>query len=201
MTSVAAVILAGGKGERLGGVNKALLEIGGRRLLDRARGAVAGCTPILLSVGATPIDADGLRSIPDLPGDHGGPLAGVAAAVEALRGTGVEALLSLAVDTPFFPHDFRARALPLLERVDAVIGCYGDQDYPTNGLWRVAAIRSLPDELRTGSAPHSLKRLAANLGAVRLDYRRLVDEDPFANANTPQDIENLELRARRDPAG
>ena len=44
MTRVAAVILAGGKGERLGGVNKALLTIGGERFIDRAMGAIDGCS-------------------------------------------------------------------------------------------------------------------------------------------------------------
>ena len=31
--------------------------------------------------------------------------------------------------------------MPLIEGADAVIGCFGTQDYPTNVLWRLGAIR------------------------------------------------------------
>ena len=60
------------------------------------------------------------------------------------------------------------------------------QDYPTNAVWRLDAIAGLPAAVRAGTAPRSLKRLAEGLGAVRLDYRPLMDSDPFRNANTPQ---------------
>ena len=115
---VAAVILAGGKGERLGGANKALLEIDGRILLERAREAVVGCEPLLLSIGGNDLSADGMHSLPDLQADHAGPLAGVSAAVDAVVGSDVDALLSLAVDTPFFPPELLARALALLGQAD-----------------------------------------------------------------------------------
>lgn len=194
---VAAVILAGGKGERLGGANKALLEIGGRRLIERALGAVAGCDPILVAVGASGFVPPAGRAIRDLPTTDAGPLAGVAAAIDALAGIQADWLLSLAVDTPFFPTDFLVRAAILASESDCVMGCYGTQDYPTNALWRLAAVRSVPDHLRTGTAPHSLKRLAAGLRTARLDYAALQDDDPFLNANTPQDLTNLTLRATR----
>jgi len=48
-TRIAAVILAGGRGERLGGVNKALIDFGGEALIDRALRVVAGCDPVLVA--------------------------------------------------------------------------------------------------------------------------------------------------------
>jgi molybdopterin-guanine dinucleotide biosynthesis protein A len=196
VSRVAAVILAGGRAERLGGINKALIEIGGRSLLDRARDAVAECEPVLLAVGPNGFTADGMTAIPDLAADYAGPLAGIAAAVEALRDSDVEWLFSLAVDTPFFPADFVASALPLGAAADVVIGCFGPQDYPTNALWRLAAIGDLPQAVRDGIAAHSLKRLAASLKSVRLDYARTSPDDPFRNANTPEDLAFLRGRAR-----
>lgn len=186
---IAAVILAGGRGERLGGVNKALIEIGGRRLIDLAVEAAAGCDPVLVAVGrdgyAVP---GGTQPILDLDGDYGGPLAGVASAVQHLSGSGVDALLSLAVDTPLFPRDFLDRVKPLLGSAAVVVGAYGPQDYPTNALWRLDAIHNLALDVAAGTAPRSLKRLAATLGAVRLDYAEIVPSDPFRNANTPEDL-------------
>lgn len=189
---IAAVILAGGKGERLGGVNKALLEIGGRSFIDRATGAARGCEPILVAVGRRSFDVpSGATAIPDLESDYAGPLAGVAAAVGHLRPATADALFSIAVDTPLFPADFLSRALPLLDDADVVIGAYGVQDYPTNALWRLDSIAELAEEVRSGTAPRSLKRLAERLRARRLDYAELVADDPFRNANTPEDLELL----------
>jgi len=195
VSSTAAVILAGGRAERLGGVNKALLEIGGKTMIDRALAVVVGCAPVLLSVGTRrDFVVPSVTPVLDLDANYGGPLAGVAAAVAALRGEDIELLLTVAVDTPFFPADFLERARSALATGPAVIASYDGQDYPTNGLWRLDAIRGLPGDVIAGTAPHSLKRLAAGIGAVQLDYSGLAAEDPFANANTPEDLEALRRR-------
>jgi len=193
-TRIAAVILAGGRGERLGGTNKALIEFAGDRLIDRALRVVAACDPVLVAVGPTGLVPPAGRPIADLPSDYAGPLAGVAAAVDALRAAEADWMLTMAVDTPFFPADFLARALTHAQAADCVIGCFGAQDYPTNALWRLDAIRSLPDQVRAGTAPHSLRRLAAAVRTSRVDYSGTDAVDPFLNANTPEDLRNLALR-------
>jgi molybdopterin-guanine dinucleotide biosynthesis protein A len=201
MSRTAAVILAGGRGERLGGSNKAMLEIGGSRLIDRVRRALAMCDPVLVAAGSVPVALDGALTVSDPEGDYAGPLAGVAAAVAALAGAAPGWLLSVAVDTPFFPADFLGRARALSDHVDVVVGCFGEQDYPTNALWRLETIATLPADVRNGVAPHSLRRLAAGLRSARLDYASVASEDPFANANTPEDLVNLRLRADRMARG
>jgi molybdopterin-guanine dinucleotide biosynthesis protein A len=201
VTRIAAVILAGGRGERLGGVNKAMLEIGGRRLVDWALGAAHGCDPVVLAVGQLDFEVAGTLRVRDLLTDYGGPLAGVAAAVDHLIDDPPDLLLSLAVDTPFFPADFIDRATPLLAAAQAVVASYAGQDYPTNVLWRFEALSNLPILVRSGTAPHSLKRLAADLGAARLDYVTLAANDPFMNANTPEDLAILRARAAANLSG
>jgi len=201
-----AVILAGGKGERLGGVIKANLEIGGLRLLARATQAVSGSASSILVAhgGLDPALMDLTEQhvpIPDLASDYAGPLAGVAAAVAWCVGqpSPPAYLVSLAVDTPFFPHDFVARALAAIgTTTPAVIARYGTQDYPTNALWRLASISALPARVADGTAPHSLKRLGAELGAIHLDWPPDENGDPFANANTPTDLQALKARAERE---
>ena len=185
---ISAVILAGGKAQRLGGVNKALLQFGPARFIDRAMAAVARCEPVLVAVGQSSFELPGRAvAVFDLAAPYAGPLAGLAAAVSTL-GRDVDALLSLAVDTPLFPHDFASRARPLLTASRAVVAAYAGQLYPTNALWRLEAIRDLPDRVIAGTAPHSLKHLAAELGAIPLDYADWADTDPFRNANTPEDL-------------
>ena len=202
MTTTAAVILAGGRGERLGGVNKALLTIAGELFVDRAMAATQGCSSRLLAVGRSRFDAPaGLEQVLDLDTEYAGPLAGVAAAVDRLTGGSTTLLFSLAVDTPLFPRDFLERALPLLATAPAVLAAYGAQDYPTNALWRLDALSGLPAAMRAGTAPHSLKRLAASLGAARLDYAPHSDFDPFRNANTADDLAILRAQAERAARG
>jgi molybdopterin-guanine dinucleotide biosynthesis protein A len=201
MCQIAAVVLAGGRGERLGGVNKAFIEIDGRTLLDRVRGAIAGCTPRLLAVGRRPFDAPGFVNVPDLDIDLAGPLAGLVSAVEALAGSGTTHLVSLAVDSPSFPADFLRRASRVIADRDVAVGGYRGQLYPTNALWRLAALRDLPARARAGSAPRSLRRLCAELDCVHLDYAETTPEDPFASVNTAGDLARLRVRDGLSHAG
>jgi len=190
----AAVILAGGRGERLGGAIKANLEIGGMRLIERVLGALNGAAPVLVARGEFS-DAEltlpaGAVAVSD-PEGSGGPRAGVAGAVRWLERL-VEPprfLLSVAVDTPFFPGTFLAEALDRIEDADAVVARFAGQDYPTNTLWRLEVIAPLI------ALPGSLKRLFADVKTVRLDWDGRVADDPFANVNTPAELAALRQRA------
>ena len=204
---IAAVILAGGEGSRLGGVVKATIEIGGVSLLDRVAAALRGtAAPILVARGR--IDparlglASDLLAIPDLESDYRGPIAGLAAAVDWLDEMGLrpDFLLSAAVDTPFFPPGFAGGALAIASAsgTSVVLATYGGQDYPTNALWRRTAIEDLPKRLRVGTAPRSLKGLAASIAAERLPWPVADGGDPFSNVNTPQDLVALTLRAQTE---
>ena len=192
---LAAVILAGGKGERLGGVIKANLRIGGTRLLDRVAAALGSdIAPVIVAIGNFDPSAillgPRMIAIPDLASGYAGPLAGFAAAIAWLteQSHQPEFLLSVAVDTPSFPLDFAARVLAATDQnTGAVIACHGGQDYPTNGLWRLSRLRDLPARIASGTAPHSLRKLAAELLATPLEWPAS-EPNPFANINTPADL-------------
>jgi molybdopterin-guanine dinucleotide biosynthesis protein A len=194
------VILAGGRGERLGGVVKAELQVGGVRLLDRVLPVLAGCRTIVIAHGphdpatlGVPAEVEGVA---DLPGDYAGPLAGFAAAVAAI-GDRVELLVCAAVDAPFLPKDYVERLVAGLGEAPVAIASYEGQPYPTNSIWRLARFRDLPARVLAGTAPRSLKSLAAAAGAVTVDWPRGADGDPFANVNTPEDLALAEARAAR----
>ena len=93
MTPAHAVIIAGGQGQRLGGVRKADIRIGGITMLERVAGALTSATrPIIVATGphgaslALGLDYIGVS---DLDGTGGGPLAGLAAAGASLRSRGI----------------------------------------------------------------------------------------------------------------
>ncbi len=199
MSRIAAVILAGGRGERLGGVIKANLGIGGVRLLERVSRVLQDAETILVSSG--PYDAadlgllPGQIAIPDLPTDYAGPLAGLAAAVDwgSTQSQPPEILLVAAVDTPFLPPDYLVRLCTAA--TPAAIASFDGQPYPTSSAWRFEAVRDLAANVRSGVAPHSLKRLGEALGAADVPFPAHAGGDPFANLNTPEDRVALELRA------
>ncbi|KRA50752.1 molybdenum cofactor guanylyltransferase [Devosia sp. Root635] len=194
------VIIAGGRGERLGGVRKADLRIGGRRLVDRvaeALGTVAA--PVMIAVG--PVDdgrgrRDDAVAVTDLDAPVGGPLAGLAAAVAALRVRGIREglLISAAVDTPFLPDDFATMMLDELRDAPAAFAGWGAGFYPPNAIWRIEALAELPGRVTAGTAPGSLKALQASMGARLADWTSRHAADPFLNVNTLADLLALERR-------
>lgn len=201
-----AVIIAGGKGERLGGVRKADLRIGGARLIDRVAAALGVVeAPLMIATGPGDVrlrPPANAVAVPDLDAPVGGPLAGLAAAVEALRlqGIGAGLLVSVAVDTPFLPADFVAVMRDGLGSAPAAYAAWGDQFYPPNAIWRIEALTALPEQVRTGKAARSLKALRQMLGAVAVDWAGRGGTDPFANVNTLADLLALARMNQRGAA-
>ena len=78
----AAVILAGGAGRRLGGVDKPGLEVGGRTLLDRALAATADANPVVVVGPAKPTAREVRWAREDPLGS--GPVAAVVAGLRQL---------------------------------------------------------------------------------------------------------------------
>ena len=115
------VILAGGAGERLGGVSKADLLLGGRRLLDHilddlaaGRAGVPLGRVVVVAPDSVAVPAGVSRTLEDPPG--GGPAAGICAGLELLGDGALVAVLTC--DAPR-----SARALPAL--LVAVAGASG----------------------------------------------------------------------------
>ncbi|WP_127792725.1 NTP transferase domain-containing protein [Agromyces sp. LHK192] len=159
-----AIVLAGGRAERLGGVDKGRLHVGGTALVDRvvAAAASAGAARIVVA-GPRPASgaaADGadLRHVVDDP-PFGGPLAGLAAALDE---TDAPLVLVLACDLPFA----EASVAELAARISAAREADGAVLVDDDGRaqWLFAAYRR--DALAAG---------VARLGDVRdLPVRALV---------------------------
>lgn len=109
MTSaaVAGLILAAGEGRRFGGP-KALVEVEGERLVNRATRLLTdgGCTPIVVVQGA--VDVDVLGMSPDAPVHvvtnpdwRGGMGSSLRAGLAALREHDVDAVVVALVDQPW----------------------------------------------------------------------------------------------------
>ncbi|WP_375452036.1 molybdenum cofactor guanylyltransferase [uncultured Devosia sp.] len=194
-----AVIIAGGQGDRLGGVRKAELRLGGQRLIDRVSTALGPVvSPLLVASGpGHRVPQGDYPGVPDLSATPSGPLAGLAAAVDWLAENGATdgLLVSVAVDTPFLPPDFVAVMIAALGSNAAVYASWGNDFYPPNALWRLECIAALPERIRAGTAPKSLRASLVELGANPHDWQAQSPLNPFDNLNTLGDLIRLGRRA------
>ena len=96
------VVLSGGTGVRLGGADKASLELDGTTLLDRALRAVAAADEVVVVGPPRPTRAGTSRAVSFVVEDPpaGGPAAGLLAGLEALTLEHGEVVV-LAVDMPY----------------------------------------------------------------------------------------------------
>jgi molybdopterin-guanine dinucleotide biosynthesis protein A len=118
-----AIVLAGGTGRRIGGVDKAALDVGGRSLLDRVLVALIEARRIVVVGPSRPLPVGVVGTTEQPPG--GGPVAGIAAGLAVVEAPLVAVL---ACDLPF-ATDATVRAL-----VDALEpGADGSAD----GAWLV----------------------------------------------------------------
>ena len=83
---IAVGFLAGGLARRMGGVNKALLEIGGQTVLERQLAATAHHRVRLINANgdARPFQPFGLPIVADNIADYPGPLAGILVCLDYL---------------------------------------------------------------------------------------------------------------------
>ena len=178
-------ILAGGRGQRLGGVDKAFAQFQGESLLSRTLDALGiGFAEVLVSYNGSDqrILESGARAVPDLRADFPGPMAGLESLLHA---AGSEWLLSVPVDLRDIPAGLPEtlfRALEMGGQGVAVRDADGLQ--PLVGLWPVqAGRRAATAALDAGrGAVHELVQ-AMQLRVHELPSCRL------GNLNSPSDFE------------
>ncbi|WP_036504387.1 NTP transferase domain-containing protein [Nocardia aobensis] len=102
MTTVDAIVLAGGRATRMGGVDKPAIAVGGRAMLTVALDAVADCVRTVVVGPHRPELAPEIRQVQEVPAGAG-PVAAVACAVRALEECDFPAdlVVVLAADLPF----------------------------------------------------------------------------------------------------
>lgn len=191
--TIAGVILAGGRGSRMGGRDKALLTLGGRPLATHVATRLAPQVEMLAisaNGDAGRFDFLGLDVIPDADDSFSGPLSGILAGLRwaARQHQPPRALVTAAVDTPFFPADLVTR---LNEAAGAgpgsAVAFSQGHRQPTFALWPLA----LADDLAGFLAEGDSRRLGAFLerhGAAPVDFTPADGRDPFFNINTPADL-------------
>ena len=191
---VVGVILAGGRGQRLGGADKALVPLAGRPLLAHAIARLAPQTDRLaLSANgeAARFAAFGLPVLADPVAGFPGPLGGILAGLDWAASLGAGFLVSAAVDTPFFPGDLVPRLIVASQAAgDAgAIAATPAGAHPTFGLWPVQLRAALRQDLAAGQ--RRVLQFAQRRGMATAGFPA-TEPDGFFNINTPDDLAQAE---------
>jgi len=180
----AGVILAGGRSRRMGGVNKALVPLSGRPLLqhviDRVRPQVCD---LYLSVErpTETLAGFGLALVTD-PKPDAGPLAGLLTVMQETA-SAHEWLLLAPCDAPFIPRDLAPRLLESARQsgTPGAIVRYLSEPQPTFSIWN----RSLLPRLERAVADEKMAGFKQFLGVLELavlDWP-VSEPSPFFNIN------------------
>jgi molybdopterin-guanine dinucleotide biosynthesis protein A len=191
-THITAVILAGGLGRRMGGVDKGLQQIHGQPMVQQVLNRLQP------QVGQVLINANrhldeykgfGVPICSDSISGYAGPLAGIQA---ALLHTTTPYLVSVPCDSPLLPKDLVTRLASAMHQhtADAAVAVTGDPDQ----VQRHPVFLLLKSELRSslerylGSGGRKVDDWLASLKCIDVQFD---DEMAFTNVNTPEDIAAL----------
>ena len=176
--TVSALILAGGKATRLGGIAKHEIMIAGRSIFERQ---VAVLAPRVAEIIVSGADIAGYRSVRDqLAG--AGPLAGIAAGLAVIT----DWLLVIAGDMPYLTGELvDALIAARAPELDAVGIRIGDLPEPLCCLLHARTRDTVERRLAAGRF-----KASGLLTDEGLRVRWLTDADPAAlrNLNSPSDL-------------
>ena len=190
---ITGLVLAGGRGSRMGGVDKGLQHLDGRPLVAHALERLAP------QVGALMVNANrhletyrtlAAEVVSDADDRFSGPLAGMLAGLQQARTPWV---VTVPCDSPRFPVDLVARLFEAAQRGDAPVAIAATRG--AQGAWQSQPVfclmaTRLRDDLAAclASCERKIDRWAARHGQAVAVFD---NEEAFANANTADELAAL----------
>jgi molybdopterin-guanine dinucleotide biosynthesis protein A len=183
---ITGVILAGGRGTRMGGVDKGLKRLRGRPMVEWVVERFAPQVDEVLINANQNLDAYaafGYRVIPDDIGGYAGPLAGLH---RGMSEAAHDLVATVPCDSPFLPADLvsRLNAALLARQADLAVAKTGDQPHPVFCLCRKSALPGLTAFL--GAGGRKIDAWYSRMSVVEV----LFDDQAaaFSNINTEDEL-------------
>jgi len=191
---VTGVILAGGLGRRMGGVDKGLQLLNGRPMAARVLARLAPQVDEVLINANQNLERYsllGCRVVPDRLGGYAGPLAGLHCGLSEARH---DLVATVPCDSPFLPEDLVARlAVPLQdETVDLAVAKTGSQPHPVFCLARRRLLHHLSAFLQSGGRKIDAWYATLKVVEVAFDGEAVA----FSNINTAEELRSAETGQR-----
>ena len=207
MSLITAVVLAGGRGSRMGGVDKGLQNFRGMPLVMHAlmrlqmqEGSLVSESMVNANRNLSAYESMGVSVWPDAsPDEFAGPLAGFLTGLERCE---TPYLLTVPCDTPLFPLNLAQRMLDALEEAEADIAVASAPETDASGqtrtrpqpvfcLMKAELMESLVAFMQSGGRKIDAWTAQHRVAEVPFD-RAGDDPQAFANANTVQELQALE---------
>ena len=182
--TVTGIVLAGGKGSRMGGVDKGLQPLRGKPMVEwvLARFAPQVAEIVINANQNVPTyEKYGHRVVSDQIGGFAGPLAGLHAGLNAAKHPLV---VTVPCDSPFLPEDLVGRLRGSMKDHDLAVAKTGDQAHPVFALMKREVRESLEAFLASGG-----RKIDAWYAALKVVEVPFDDEaDAFRNINTMDEL-------------
>jgi molybdenum cofactor guanylyltransferase len=182
--SITGIVLAGGKGSRMGGIDKGLQPLRGKPMVEWVLARFApqvGEIVINANQNLATYEKYGHRVVSDAIGGFAGPLAGLHAGLNAARHPLV---VTVPCDSPFLPSDLVHRLSDSLMRNDLAVAKTGAQPHPVFALMKREVRESLEAFLASGG-----RKIDAWYAALKVVEVSFDDEaDAFRNINTLEEL-------------
>jgi molybdopterin-guanine dinucleotide biosynthesis protein A len=181
---VSGIILAGGLGRRMGGVDKGLQLLHGKPMIEHVLARLAPqVDDIVINANQNQerYAAFGHRVVPDEIAGFAGPLAGLHA---GLRAVAQPLAVTVPCDSPFLPADLVSRLHAELGANDLAVARTGEQPHPVFALVRRTVVDNLQAFLANGG-----RKIDAWYAALRVIEVQFADEpEAFRNINTLEEL-------------
>jgi molybdopterin-guanine dinucleotide biosynthesis protein A len=184
MTGVSGIVLAGGQGRRMGGVDKGLKPLRGKPMVEWVLARLAP------QVDEIVINANqnipqyaryGHRVVSDEISGFAGPLAGLHA---GLKAAAHELVVTVPCDSPFLPADLVFRLKNGMKNHELAVAKTGDQPHPVFALVRRSVLQNLEAFLAGGG--RKIDAWYAALSVVEVGFDD--EADAFRNINTLEEL-------------
>ena len=196
--SFAVVILAGGKSSRMNGVNKAFSYINNQKLINIILCKVENLKlPVAINANQhiSKFNQFNNNVIQDKNYIGLGPLSGVYTAMNWTETQGVNWVLTLPCDVPFFPNDMFFKVEEKIKNINKNIKIISfssnEKKHPIISAWNLSLKKELKFALENGV--RKVDTFVSRFKNVYLNYN--FDEkllDPFFNINSENEIKKLE---------
>ena len=199
---ISGIVLAGGQGRRMGGVDKGLENLRGRPMVALVLERLAPQVDEVLINANQNLAAYarfGHRVVTDEVGGFAGPLAGLASGMKLAS---QPLVVTVPCDSPFLPVDLVARLRSGLDagNADVAVARTGAQAHPVFALARRSLLASLEAFLASGG-----RKIDAWYAALKVVEVPFDDEaDAFRNINTRDELaqfEQMREQMREPPGG
>tara|TARA_B100000965_G_scaffold286732_1_gene244555 strand:+ start:121 stop:729 length:609 start_codon:yes stop_codon:yes gene_type:complete len=198
--NILGIVLAGGRSQRFG-EDKSQVKLDGKILIDHILNEISDGFKEILIVSNNKIKfkhSDNISMIRDLKKDQG-PLGGILSAMKWIKEKrkNYKWISTFPVDTPFFKKEILQNFLHEINLEESKLFFIKSNNTVHNifGIWSIDLMEKLEEDLNNGD--RKVESWANSVGAKVISME-FINEDPFFNINTKEDLEKAQKKIKND---